>query len=65
MIKATAFFFFFLVFLGPHPWHMEVPRLGVESERSCRPPPQPRQHQIRAISTTYIMAHGNSGSLTH
>ena len=20
------------VFLGPHPWHMEVPRLGVESE---------------------------------
>ena len=26
------FFFFFLVFLGPHPRHMEVPRLGVESE---------------------------------
>ena len=25
-------FFFFLVFLGPHPQHMEVPRLGVESE---------------------------------
>ena len=24
--------FFFLVFLGPHPWHMEVPRLGVKSE---------------------------------
>ena len=24
--------FFFLVFLGPHPQHMEVPRLGVESE---------------------------------
>ena len=24
------FFFYFLVFfLGPHPWHMEVPRLGV------------------------------------
>ena len=23
------FFFFFLSFLGPHPWHMEVPRLGV------------------------------------
>ena len=22
----------FFVFLGPHPWHMEVPRLGVESE---------------------------------
>ena len=25
-------FFFFFVFLGPHLWHMEVPRLGVESE---------------------------------
>ena len=25
-------FFFFLVFLGPYPQHMEVPRLGVESE---------------------------------
>ena len=26
------FFFFFLVFLGLRPWHMEVPSLGVESE---------------------------------
>ena len=25
-------FFFFFVFLRPHSWHMEVPRLGVESE---------------------------------
>ena len=24
--------FYFLLFLGPHPWHMEAPRLGVESE---------------------------------
>ena len=24
--------FFFFGFLGLHPWHMEVPRLGVESE---------------------------------
>ena len=22
----------FIFFLGPHPWHMEVPRLGVELE---------------------------------
>uniref|UniRef100_A0A4X1VDC6 Uncharacterized protein n=1 Tax=Sus scrofa TaxID=9823 RepID=A0A4X1VDC6_PIG len=27
------FFFFFFCFLGPHPQHMEVPRLGVQSER--------------------------------
>ena len=26
------FFFFFLAILGPHPWHMDVPRLGVKSE---------------------------------
>ena len=25
-------FFFFLSFLGPHLWHMEVPRLGVQLE---------------------------------
>ena len=24
--------FFLSVFLGPHPWHMEVPRLRVQSE---------------------------------
>jgi len=23
------FFYLSFVFLGPHPWHMEVPRLGV------------------------------------
>ena len=23
---------FVLCFLGPYPWHMEVPRLGIESE---------------------------------
>ena len=34
---GVFFFFFFpsfglFVFLGAHPWHMEVPRLGVELE---------------------------------
>ena len=28
----SAFFFFFFVFLGPDPWHMEVPKLGIVSE---------------------------------
>ena len=27
-----SFFLFFFVFLGPNPWHTEVPRLGVQSE---------------------------------
>ena len=25
-------FIYLLVFLGPHSWHMEVPKLGVQSE---------------------------------
>ena len=29
---TSLFFFFFFVLLGPHPQHMEVSRLGVESE---------------------------------
>ena len=29
---AQHFFWYFFVFLGPHPLHMEIPRLGVESE---------------------------------
>ena len=33
-------FFFFLVFLGPSPQHMEVPRLGVKSELQLPPTPQ-------------------------
>ena len=40
-------FFFFLVFLGPHLWHVEVPKLGVESEL-----------QLPAYTT----AHSNAGS---
>ena len=39
-VELVNFFFyysffiilFYFVFLGPHPWHMEIPRLGVESE---------------------------------
>ena len=27
-----AFLFFWVFFLGPHPWHMEVPRLELKSE---------------------------------
>ena len=29
---SRIFFFFFLVLLGLHLWHMEVPRLGVKLE---------------------------------
>ena len=30
--RTGVSFLFYLFFLGPHPWHVEVPRLGVESE---------------------------------
>ena len=30
--QTFFFFFFFFCFLGPHLWHIKVPRLGVESE---------------------------------
>ena len=30
--KRWSFFFFSFCFLGPHPWHMEVPMLGAELE---------------------------------
>ena len=56
-------FFVFFSFLGPHLWHMEVPRLGLNQNRSWQPRPQP--HRIWAASATYTEAHGNTGSLTH
>ena len=49
--KGTYFF----VFLGPHPRHMKVTRLGVKLELQ----PQPQQHRIRAAYATYTTAHGN------
>ena len=49
--------FFLCVFLGPHPRHMEGPRLGFKSE--------PQQCQIQAASATYTTAQGKAGSLTH
>ena len=30
--RLTSFFFSFSFILGPHPWHMEVSKLGVKLE---------------------------------
>ena len=48
MEASPEHFFFF--FLGPYLQHMEVPRLGVESELQL---------------LTYTTAHSNAGPLTH
>ena len=64
------------VCLGPHLQHMEVPRLGVESELrhhshstwdppQLQIPPQLQQRGIPAESATYTTAFSNTISLTH
>ena len=64
--KPCFFFFFFLFFfLRPHLQHMEVSRIGVESELHLRSMPQTQQHWIRAASATYTTACSNVGSLTY
>ena len=55
----------FLPFLGPLPRHMEVPRLGVESE--LLPPAYTRATATWDPSHVfaYTTAHGDARSLTH
>ena len=55
-----AFFFFFL---GPHLWHMEVPRLGLNWSYSCWPTPQPQQHQTWATVDPQPMERGQGLNL--
>ena len=62
---ALYIFFSNILFLWPHLCHMEVPRLGVESELQLQPTLQPWQHWIQAASVTYATACSNTRSLTH
>ena len=61
-LSFFLFFFFFCLF-GPHLWHIEVPRLGVESELQLRLTPRPQYHQIWATFVTYAAAYSNTKSL--
>ena len=36
VLLLLNYYYYYFVFLGPHPQHMEVPRLGVESERQLQ-----------------------------
>ena len=60
IFKVFFFFFFFLPFLGPLPWHMEAPRLGVYQSCSRWPTPEPQLRRIQAASATHTTAHGNA-----
>ena len=64
-ISKNIFVYIFYL-LGPHPQHMEVPKLGGPN-RSCShwPTPQLQQHRIWAASATYTTGHSNARSLTH
>jgi len=56
-----------VTFFRPHPWHMELPRLGVELElqlpayaiASATAMPDP------SLCVAYSTAHGNARSPTH
>ena len=64
MIISFLFCFFFC-FLGPHLWHMDVPRLGLESVLRLPVYTIATKRQIQATSVTYTTVHGSARSLTH
>ena len=59
-VLERAIFFFFL---GLHPRHMEVSRLGVELELQLQA--YTTMGDPSCTSATYTTAHGNAESLTH
>ena len=44
--RTHGFIFIFCFFIGPHPWHMEVPGQGPNWSCSCCPLPQPQKLRI-------------------
>jgi len=67
MNYALFIYLFIFAFLGPNLQHMEVPRLGVESELQL--PDYSHSHSTVGSKLTldphYDTAHLNAGSLTH
>ena len=64
-ITYSVSLFFVCFLLGPHPQHMEVPRLGVESELQLPASTTATATPEGALSATCPTAHGNTRSLTH
>ena len=65
IVTSLYLFFYYLLFLQPNLWHVEVPRLEVELELQLWPMSQPRQHGIWAVSVNSTTACSKAGSLTH
>ena len=60
----VLFFVFVFCFLGPHPQHIEVPRLGVQWELQLPAYTTAKQRGIQATAGTYTTAHSNARYLT-
>ena len=52
-----SFFSFLFVFLGPHPWHMEVPRLGVQLDLQL--PAYTTATETQDLSHVYNLHHSS------
>ena len=66
-LSAISFLFFFsFYFLRLHPWHMEVPRLGVKPELDLPAyTTAPATWDPSHVCNLYLQAHCNVRSLTH
>ena len=62
--SLNFFFVLFCFFLGCTCGIWRFPAYGSNRSYSCWPVPQPKQHQIRALSAC-TTADSNAGSLTH
>ena len=65
IVTVEFFFLSFLLFLGPLPGHMEVPRLGAELELEPLAYARATSNAGSEPSLQHTTAHGNAGSLTH
>ena len=63
--REEYLFFFFFFFLGPHLWHMEVPRVGVESELQLPAYATASVTLDLSCTGTFTIACSNARSLTH
>ena len=60
LLEVDLSLFFFFCFLGPHLWHTEVARLGVELRLQL-----PVYTTATATSDLSLICNGNAGSSTH
>ena len=63
--KNTSILFFTPPFQGHTCSAWKFLGQGLNWSCSCRPTPQPQEHQIQAAPATYATAWGNTGSWTH